>query len=323
MSSYSSLSRLHRCEREYILNKQFRDTKEDSKALIFGKAYHSSIELGIDKGIEVLKEFELHGMIPLLLEMVTRFKKFIKSNDIEIIQNEIKFEMNLDGEPYIGYIDGLAKMGDKYYLLELKTASRIAYSHVGIDSQLTSYLDAYRKCDSFKLNAGYEDEGDPIEIEKSFEIDGILWISNAKKKDGEPVVTKSGDLSVAKTQSCSYGKYLNAVYDIYGKLEDSPEKVQTFCKWLEENDNPLIVMAVTNRTERQMDEFSERIKPLLEREKHLNKLLREGGFINALRKCISFPGQFCMQTCRYSEQCVQAFNDEALEINLDDLEEIK
>ncbi|MGL4998094.1 MAG: PD-(D/E)XK nuclease family protein, partial [Cetobacterium sp.] len=190
MSSFSSITRLEGCQRKALFGMIMGKYRQKSEALIFGTAFHTSLEKGLNTGLAELKKEGLYDLVPLLSEMWMRQTTFMATQDIEVLDYELDFEIPIKGltEPFRGYIDGLAIWRDQQWLLEFKTARSIDVDHVSVDSQVTAYLWACRE-----LGLA--------------EPEGILYFVNQKSLEKKPVVLASGQLSTAKNQGCKYIDY--------------------------------------------------------------------------------------------------------------------
>ncbi|MGL5715425.1 MAG: PD-(D/E)XK nuclease family protein, partial [Paraclostridium sp.] len=265
MASFSSVSGLTGCKRKAVFRTVMSRFRGKSDALTFGTAFHSSLEKGLTAGVNELRKEGLHDSIPMLTEMWKRQTTFMTNQGIEILEHELPFEITLPGltEPFRGFIDGLAMWRDEVWLLEFKTARYIDASHVAIDSQVTSYLWACRE-------TGLA------------EPKGVLYFINQKSMDKPPVVLASGHLSTAKNQGCTYNDYVDKAIELYG--EDIPPKVEMFMEWLEQNEQPKLVMVAVKRTESQLDTFGEMIKEYVAEEQELKKALEERGASQVIRE---------------------------------------
>ncbi|MGL5803144.1 MAG: PD-(D/E)XK nuclease family protein [Cetobacterium sp.] len=296
MASFSSLSRLTGCKRKAVFGTVMSRFRGKSDALTFGTAFHSSLEKGLDSGIAELRREHMHDSIPLLTEMWKRQTVFMADQGIEILEHELPFEITLPGltEPFRGFIDGLAMWRDEVWLLEFKTARYIDASHVAIDSQVTSYLWACRETGLC-------------------EPKGVLYFINQKSMDKPPVVLASGHLSTAKNQGCSYDAYVQKAIEIYG--DTPPAKVELFMEWLEQNEQPKLVMAAVKRTESQLDSFGEMVKEYVAEEQALKQALEEKGASVVIREQKCFPTGFCMKSCDYGFACKAMLLDDAIEFD--------
>lgn len=295
MASFSSIVRGLSCKRKAILATALRKFQPKNDNLIFGSAYHTAIEFGIDKGVEALKEAGLSDMKPLLIEMVTRLNNFMSINEIEMLDNEIEFAMNVDGtdEKFIGFIDGLALWRGKQWLVEFKTARSIDVDCVPVDSQITAYLYACRELGLC-------------------EPEGVLYIVNQKSTNKPPIVLANGHLSVAKNQGCTLNDYLDKVLEIYG--DSVPPKVELFIEWLAENEKPLLVSVATKRSQAQLDRFGEMLKKYVIEEGNLKKAIEQNGIDAVLRETPCFANKMCMAGCDYSDVCKALLIDEQIDI---------
>lgn len=295
MSSFSSIVRGLSCKRKAILATALRKFQPKNDNLIFGSAYHTAVEFGIDKGIEALKEAGLSDMTPLLIEMITRLQNFLTINEIEILDNELEFSMDIEGteEKFIGFIDGLVLWRGKQWLIEFKTARSIDVECVPVDSQITAYLYACRELGLC-------------------EPEGVLYVVNQKSMNKPPVVLANGQLSVAKNQGCTLEDYVNKAQEIYG--ESIPPKVELFIEWLSDNEKPLLVSVATKRSEAQLNRFGAMLKDYVREEGRLKKAIEEKGIDVVLRETPCFANKMCMAGCDYSDVCKALLIDEQLEI---------
>lgn len=283
MSSYSSISSVQRCHRARILRSAMKGCNKTSDALIFGTAYHESIEnKDVEVGVRYLEKHNMEDSIPLLKEMYQRFVVFITRLGIEILENEVEFKLTLDEGEYEGKIDAILKWKDEIYLGEFKTAKYLTLDHIDADAQITSYLWACDKLDKYHPK-------------------GLIWIGNKKASEKQPVILKNGHLSVAKNQGVPYNIYEAKAKEMYG--DDIPESIQSYMRWLKVNDNPSIAMVVTHRNEQQKINCERTIKQLMKIENEIMTNYREKGITEALRECITLPDKMCMQTCLYKDIC--------------------
>lgn len=294
MASFTGITRDGSCMRKGLLYRQYRKTKEPSEALLFGKAYHKAIEEGIDAGISELGESHTKKDEELLVDMIARLQRVLIEENINIIEHEIKFEIEKEGfgGKFIGYIDAVAEKDGEMYLVEFKTARSIDVSHIPVDSQVSSYLWACRE-------AGM------------YEPKGVIYIINRKTSNKKPSVLKSGDLSVAKSQGCSANDYADAIDEVYvSKGKDVPKAVENFYEWLKKNENPQITVTYTERTDEQLNIFENILAPLIKRSSDLEKIYYEKGIEQALRETPAFPYGMCMKMCQYKDECIRhSLND--------------
>jgi len=207
MASFSSITRCSGCKRKALLAMHFRKFKRPTEPLQFGKAYHKAMEEGISSGIDDLKEYGMEDKKELLIDMYARIQKFMLDNEIKILEHEVEFDIEFDEfkEHFVGFIDAVVEWKGEIWLAEFKTARSISVEHVPIDSQITSYLWA---CD-------YTGEYKPK---------GVLYMVNKKSRTKDPIILKSGYLSVSKTQGCSYERYKYEAERMYGPIINMSEK---------------------------------------------------------------------------------------------------
>lgn len=304
MSSYSSLNSFTSCKWRRALNSYFKKVPQNKEALIFGSAYHLCIEKGLQDGIDYLKNNNLEEKIDLLAEMFVRFTKFITEHDVKILEHEVKFEITVEGcesNPYVGYIDAIAEYGGDIYLVEFKTAQSISTEHIGIDTQLTSYLWACKELDIYNPK-------------------GVLWICNRKATEKQPTLLKNGKLSVAKNQGVSYRAYKEKADEIYG--EEKPQAILDFIGWLKENETPSIAMVVATRTDAQINAYGNLVRRLVPEETELLRRVHTDGILSVKDECCCFPTQHCMKMCDKKDICRHILENDGV-VDNNDMETLK
>lgn len=299
MASYSSLSTFTSCKWKRVLNSFFKKIPQNKEALTFGSAYHLCIEKGLDAGLLYLRENGLSEKSDLLTEMFVRFQKFIREHDIKILEHEIKFEITLEGceeNPYVGYIDAIGEYNGEIYIMEFKTAASISYEHVGVDTQLTSYLWACKELEIYNPK-------------------GVLWICNRKASEKQPTILKNGNLSTAKNQGCTYNAYRNKAIELYGS--DIPQNILDFMEWLKNNDTPTIAMVVATRTDSQINAYKNMAQKLIVEETELLKKSKDFGLLAVKDECCCFPTQVCMRTCDKKDICKYILEQDGVLVEAD------
>lgn len=299
MSSYSSLSSFTKCKWKRVLNSYFKRIPQNTDALVFGSAYHLSIEKGLSEGLEYLRKNNLEDKSDLLTEMVVRFMKFIGEHNIKILEHEIKFEITVEGcedNVYNGYIDAIGEYNGEIYLMEFKTASSISIEHVNIDSQMTSYLWACKELEIYNPK-------------------GVLWICNRKASEKQPTLLKNGNLSTAKNQGVPYRAYKEKADEIYG--DNKPQNILDFMEWLKQNESPSIAMVITTRTDAQIDAYGNLVRRLVPEETALLRKVREDGILSVKEECCPFPGQHCMKSCDRKDICKYILGQDGILVESD------
>ena len=305
MSSFSSITSMVGCKRKSILSKVCRKFIEPNNNLVFGSAFHLTQETGnLEEGLHYLEnnlppEENLDYNKKLLTEMYIRQYEFMQRNGIKMLEHEIPFKIEIQGETkenFVGYIDGLAEYAGDKWLVEFKTARYIDVGHVPIDSQITAYLWACRE-----LNIA--------------DVKGVLYIVNKKSLSKPPVVLKSGQLSTAKNQGCSYDDYYKKAIEIYKDEENFPFKVKEFMGWLRNSEQPSIVMVPATRTEKDLDNFGAMVAQYVEEEGRLKKAIKELGVTQVLALTPCFPNKMCYQFCDFKEECKKLMLNEDLDID--------
>lgn len=298
MASFSSLCRNLGCERKALLAMEYKNIKPKTEALIFGSAYHHSLEEGIKAGIADLEREGLNDKVPLLIDMVGRANKFFLENNIKITEHEVPFDIAIKGlkEHFIGFIDGIADWNRDTWLVEFKTSAFIKVDHVPIDSQITAYIWACRKMGICNPK-------------------GVLYIVNKKTLEKEPTVLANGGLSTAKTQGCTLESYINKANEIYG--DDIPAKVELFIDWLRENEKPPLVCVASKRTEDELERFEYTLFENIKKQEEIQDKFSELGLEGALSITPCFPNKFCFDSCDYKEECLRLMKgvDEVADID--------
>jgi hypothetical protein len=180
--SYSSMSTLLSCEKKFHCYKVACVPKdpdhEESDALGLGKAFHQVLEKTLHQDyndILIMEAMAEHNVDPsekdLLTMMLKKYVEFRKASGIKVI----KCELALGTSMFTGFIDAIAIQGNKFYILDLKTAGRhdeSILSRLALDPQLNLYA-------SF---AGDLDIAVPELVGKEFA--GCLYTQVIKSKAG-------------------------------------------------------------------------------------------------------------------------------------------
>ena len=147
--SYSSMKTLQSCEQRYhhykVMNTPHDPDYVESDALGLGKAFHAVLERTLHQDyndtliIEAMTEFNVDpSEKDLLTVMLKKYVEFRKASGIKVI----KCELPLGTSMYTGFIDYIAVQGNKWYIGDLKTASRHdenILSQLPLDPQLNLY----------------------------------------------------------------------------------------------------------------------------------------------------------------------------------------
>ena len=90
----------------------------------------------IERGQSLDKEWELMQVI------LPRYFTWARAMDNfdEIISIEQEFQIDIEGIPVIGYIDGIVRIKNSLWLLEHKFNKRVSTSHLDLDPQISMYL---------------------------------------------------------------------------------------------------------------------------------------------------------------------------------------
>lgn len=120
--SVTQLKTLFKCP-IYWLNKYFYkfkpDYEFDTKALIFGKAYHAMLE-GVSEE-EALKDINDIQTKLLIKGMYKKTSQDLK--EVKIIEREKFFSVNFEGYNFIGFIDAIIEKDNKKMIAEFKTCT--------------------------------------------------------------------------------------------------------------------------------------------------------------------------------------------------------
>jgi|694.fasta_scaffold86811_3 hypothetical protein len=147
--SYSSMKTLQSCEQKYahykINNTPHDPDYVESDALGLGKAFHAVLERTLHQDfndaliIEAMVENKVDpSEKDLLTVMLRKYVQFRKASGIKVI----KCELPIATSDYTGFIDYIAVQGNKWYIGDLKTASRHdenILSQLPLDPQLNLY----------------------------------------------------------------------------------------------------------------------------------------------------------------------------------------
>ena len=147
--SYSSMKTLQSCEQKYahykILGTKNDPDYEESDALGLGKAFHAVLERTLHQDYNdalIIEAMTEHNVDPsekdLLTVMLKKYVEFRKASGIKVV----KCELPLGTSMYTGFIDYIAVQGNKWYIGDLKTASRHdenILSQLPLDPQLNLY----------------------------------------------------------------------------------------------------------------------------------------------------------------------------------------
>jgi hypothetical protein len=147
--SYSSMSTLQSCEAKYYHYKVANTPKDpdyvESDALGVGKAFHQVLEKTLHKSYSedlIISAMVEYNVGPedkdLLTTMLKKYVEFRQLSGIKLV----KCELPLGTSIFNGFIDGIAVCGNKWYILDLKTAGRhdeSILSRLALDPQLNLY----------------------------------------------------------------------------------------------------------------------------------------------------------------------------------------
>jgi hypothetical protein len=111
-------------------------TEEQRDAIVMKKAGESFALAELERNQSLDKEWDLMQTI------LPRYFDWARANDNfdEILSIEQKFELDIDGIPLIGYIDGVVKAKNGIWLLEHKFNKQVSTSHLDLDPQVSIYL---------------------------------------------------------------------------------------------------------------------------------------------------------------------------------------
>lgn len=289
MASVTGIARSIGCERKNLFYLHFNKFFKKKDALIFGSAYHKSIEEGLPAGVNELHKEGLENETDLLIDMNKRITDLMELNNINIIEHEYKFEIDLGiCEKFEGYIDAIAEMNGDIYLLEFKTARSINVDCVAVDSQITAYL--------WAVNRLIDDGLFPYDKPK-----GVLYIVNQKSKSKEPTILKNGHLSTSRTQGVPYLAYVEKANELYG--DEIPEKILDYMNWLKDNDKPNIVMVNATRYPEELSVFEKFLYTYVSKIKQAKDMYESKGIVYSLKNTPVFPTKFCYDNCDFRNIC--------------------
>jgi RecB family exonuclease len=111
-------------------------TEEQRDAYVMNKAGEAFAYAELEREQSLEKEWDLMQTI------LPRYFEWARANDNfeEILAIEQKFELDIDGIPLIGYIDGVVKAKNGIWLLEHKFNKQVSTNHLDLDPQVSIYL---------------------------------------------------------------------------------------------------------------------------------------------------------------------------------------
>jgi hypothetical protein len=129
--SYSSMKLLQSCETRYFHHKVANTPKdpdyEESDALGTGKAVHEVLEKTLHQDWNeslVMQAMANHNVDPsekdLICVMLQKYVDYHKKSGLKVV----KCELGIETHNFIGYLDAIAIEGDKFWILDIKTAGR-------------------------------------------------------------------------------------------------------------------------------------------------------------------------------------------------------
>lgn len=160
--SHTSLSTFRRCLQRYQWKYVDNHRPLPSLGLVRGSVGHETLaswylDLDDEKALQVasnkLAEYEdlldrdLNDEWDLIALVLQRYFHWARENDnFEVVTTEEEFELQLDENTIIGFIDGIVKKSDNsIWLLEHKFQKQARTSHLNLDPQVSIYLWAARK----------------------------------------------------------------------------------------------------------------------------------------------------------------------------------
>jgi RecB family exonuclease len=121
------------------LAKWYKEGCDDEACLKLIADMYTQVELEYDTSLQ--EDYELLDLI------LRRYFAWARENDnfAEIVSLEQKFEIQIGGQPVIGYIDGVVRSNSgSIWLLEHKFNKQVSTRHIDLDPQMSLYLLAAR-----------------------------------------------------------------------------------------------------------------------------------------------------------------------------------
>jgi hypothetical protein len=129
--SYSSMKTLQSCEARYfnykVLKTPYDKDYEESNALGLGKAFHEVLEKTNHNSWNeslLISAMVTHNVDSsdkeLLSVMLEKYVTYHKASGLKVI----KCELGLETNNYVGFLDAIAIEGNKFWIIDLKTAAR-------------------------------------------------------------------------------------------------------------------------------------------------------------------------------------------------------
>ena len=188
--SYSSVNQFHMCPYAFHLNKVKKIKKmHKSRALYIGSVIHSLLE-SLNRGedwINLLhtmeQELTLEDKLSISEESILWLEDTIngyidcfKDDVYEVVELEYKISVRFKNVSFLGYVDGIVKYGDKYYILERKTSSSAFPKEFNLLLREQPYIYAYF-----------------IEKIMNIKIEGIIWEFISSKPLTEIRIKNNGE----------------------------------------------------------------------------------------------------------------------------------
>lgn len=190
--SHTSLSTWRRCKFQFYMKYKLGIYPRSSVGQNRGSAGHKALETYYSdperdpvKAIEAAwQDYSSGGEVTnredwdLLERVLGRYFEWVSvenRDNFEVVETELRFELEIGNYPFVGVIDGVVKdRSDKVWFLEHKFNKRVSTSHLDYDPQVSNYM-----------LAGHLMGLDPIGV-----IYNIVRVGDGPTAIKEPVVRK-------------------------------------------------------------------------------------------------------------------------------------
>lgn len=187
--SHSSLACWRRCKMKFHLQHRLGVVSPSGLGQRRGTAGHAALayyythERDIVGSIEEAKRSYFHDEkvddniadFEILVGCLERYFEYAENNDrFNVKEVEWRFELHIEGHPFVGFIDAIVEEKGQIWLMEHKFNKRVSTNHLDFDPQVSVYIMASLLSD----------------IKPAGVIYNIIRVSDGKTAKEEPVVRK-------------------------------------------------------------------------------------------------------------------------------------
>lgn len=187
--SHSSLACWRRCKMKFHLQHRLGVVTPSGLGQRRGTAGHTALayyyqhERDVDGALaEAKKSYFADEKVDsniedfgILIECLYRYFDYAENNDrFNVKEVEWKFELDIEGHPFVGFIDAIVEEKGQIWLMEHKFHKKVSVNHLDFDPQVSVYMMASLLSD----------------IKPAGVIYNIIRVSDGKTAKNEPVVRK-------------------------------------------------------------------------------------------------------------------------------------